>query len=104
VGRGARRQRGKKSSAATRRPEFLELKGTLADRICQLRDAFALKQEEAAELAWIDTTTWQAIESGDNNVTLASTVGIALALGVSISQLFHGIGPRPRRHLPRAAR
>jgi transcriptional regulator with XRE-family HTH domain len=53
-----------------------------------LRDGRKLTQEQAAELAKIDGKHWQDIEGARTNPTVATLVGIARALGVTLRELF----------------
>lgn len=57
----------------------------------ELRAARALTQERAAERARLDEKHWQAIEAGVSDVTMASLVGIAGSLGVTLAELFEGV-------------
>jgi len=47
-----------------------------------------LTQEQAAETAKLDEKHWQDIEGARTNPTVATLVGIARALKVTVSQLF----------------
>jgi transcriptional regulator with XRE-family HTH domain len=47
-----------------------------------------LTQEEAAEIAKLDEKHWQDIEGARTNPTVATLVGIAKALKVTLSELF----------------
>ncbi len=60
----------------------------LGRRIRALRIEAGLTQEAAAERARLDYKHLQAIEAGQSNVTVASLVGIAKALRVSVADLF----------------
>jgi transcriptional regulator with XRE-family HTH domain len=60
-----------------------------------LRQARELTQEEAAELAKLDEKHWQDIEGARTNPTVATLVGIARALNVSLADLFDK--PRPEK-------
>jgi transcriptional regulator with XRE-family HTH domain len=60
----------------------------LAKRIKALRLAKSLTQEGAAERAKLDEKHWQDIEGARTNPTVATLVGIARSLGVSVSELF----------------
>jgi transcriptional regulator with XRE-family HTH domain len=53
-----------------------------------LRRARDLTQEQAAEIAKLDEKHWQDIEGARTNPTVATLVGIARALKVSLSELF----------------
>ncbi len=57
----------------------------------RLRQDKGLSQEDAAELAAIDSKHLQNIEGGRANVTFASLLGIARALGVRLSVLVEGV-------------
>jgi transcriptional regulator with XRE-family HTH domain len=50
-----------------------------------------LSQEDAADRAAIDPKHFQLIETGQVNVTFASLVGVAKALGVKLAELFRGV-------------
>ena len=50
-----------------------------------------LSQEDAADRAAIDPKHFQLIEPGQVNVTFASLVGVARALGVKLAELFRGV-------------
>lgn len=50
-----------------------------------------MTQERAASNASLDSKHWQAIEAGTINVTVASLVGIAKALNVTLSELFEPV-------------
>lgn len=60
----------------------------LAKRIKVLRTTKALTQEGAAEKAKLDEKHWQDIEGARTNPTVATLVGVARALNVSLSELF----------------
>lgn len=51
-----------------------------------------LTQEEAAEIAKLDEKHWQDIEGARTNPTVATLVGIARALDVSLAELFERPG------------
>jgi transcriptional regulator with XRE-family HTH domain len=73
----------------------------LGKRIRTLRLANQLTQESAAETAKLDEKHWQDIEGARTNPTVASLVGIARALGVTLGELFE-TGPSKARS-PKAA-
>ena len=77
-------------SAARSSPRVNRALKRLGRRIRELRLAKKLTQERAAEAAALDDKHLQAIEGGRSNVTLASLVGIAHALGVKLADLFEG--------------
>lgn len=60
----------------------------LGKRVRELRLGSELTQEQAAERARLDTKHWQDIEGGKTNPTLATLVGVAKALDVSLADLF----------------
>ncbi|HWO25778.1 MAG TPA: helix-turn-helix transcriptional regulator [Kofleriaceae bacterium] len=60
----------------------------LGTRVRALRRDRELTQEEAAEIAKLDEKHWQDIEGARTNPTVATLVGIARALKVSLSELF----------------
>lgn len=53
-----------------------------------LRLARDLTQEQAAEIAKLDEKHWQDIEGARTNPTVATLVGIARALEVTLAELF----------------
>jgi transcriptional regulator with XRE-family HTH domain len=60
----------------------------LGKRVRALRLERNLTQQAAAEVAKLDDKHWQDIEGARTNPTLATLVGVARALKVSISDLF----------------
>ena len=60
----------------------------LGKRIRALRLKRGLTQEAAAELAKLDEKHWQDIEGARTNPTVASLVGVARALKVTLAELF----------------
>jgi transcriptional regulator with XRE-family HTH domain len=60
----------------------------LGKRVRALRNERELTQEGAAEIAKLDEKHWQDIEGARTNPTVATLVGIARALKVTISELF----------------
>jgi transcriptional regulator with XRE-family HTH domain len=60
----------------------------LGKRIRALRRRRKLTQVDAAEAAKLDGKHWQDIEAGRTNPTVATLVGIARALKVSMAELF----------------
>ncbi len=60
----------------------------LGQRVCDLRKALSLTQEELAKKAGIGFSYISMIERGQRMPHLETLVRIAAALGVSVSQLF----------------
>jgi transcriptional regulator with XRE-family HTH domain len=60
----------------------------LGKRVRTLRLDREMTQEEAAEIAKLDEKHWQDIEGARTNPTVATLVGIARALKVTLSELF----------------
>jgi transcriptional regulator with XRE-family HTH domain len=60
----------------------------LGKRVRALRLERKLTQEGAAEIAKLDEKHWQDIEGARTNPTVATLVGIARALKVTIADLF----------------
>jgi transcriptional regulator with XRE-family HTH domain len=60
----------------------------LGKRVRTLRLARDLTQEQAAEIAKLDEKHWQDIEGARTNPTVATLVGIARALEVTLAELF----------------
>lgn len=63
-------------------------------RVRQLRKGRGWTQEQLAEAAGRHWTCIGGIERGERNVTLQVVYDIANALGVSVEDLFRGIGRR----------
>jgi transcriptional regulator with XRE-family HTH domain len=78
-------------SAARRSPRLDVVLRRLGRRVRVLRAALELSQEEVAGRAEIDAKHFQEIEAGRVNVTMASLVGLARALGTSLSKLLEGV-------------
>jgi len=60
----------------------------LGQRVRALRLGRELTQGKAAEIAKLDEKHWQDIEGARTNPTVATLVGIARALKVTLSELF----------------
>jgi transcriptional regulator with XRE-family HTH domain len=60
----------------------------LGVRIRALRLERELTQEKAAEFAKLDEKHWQDIEGARTNPTVATLVGVARALKVTVAELF----------------
>jgi transcriptional regulator with XRE-family HTH domain len=86
-----RKQRSGWRSAARHAPATKRIQKRLGKRIRALRQAQELTQEKAAERAQIDPKHLQEIEAGQHNVTLASLVGLAKALDVTLAELFEDV-------------
>ena len=67
-------------------------------RIRELREARGLTQEHLAEKAMINGKYYGAIERGTVNLTLASIDKITKALDVPVTELFTGIGGKPKNN------
>ena len=63
----------------------------LGRRLRLLREAAGLTQVQLAERASIDEKHYQTMESGLSNVTFATLVAVARALGVTLAELFEGV-------------
>jgi DNA-binding XRE family transcriptional regulator len=82
---------GKWRSSARDAPGVARALNRLAKRVRALRLEAELTQEEAAETAKLDEKHWQDIEGARTNPTVATLVGIARALKVTLHELFeHG--------------
>lgn len=74
--------------SAPRRSRELELAASrLGARVRSLRKRNELTQQEAAEVASIETKHWQLIEAGGTNPTLATLLAVARALDVDLAEL-----------------
>ncbi len=64
----------------------------LGERIKELRKKTGLSQEKFALKIDMDRTYFATVESGRRNISLINIQKIADGLGVSISELFEGLG------------
>ena len=64
----------------------------LGERIKELRKKTGLSQEKLALKIDMDRTYFATVESGRRNISLINIQKIADGLGVSISELFEGLG------------
>ena len=64
----------------------------LGERIKELRKKTGLSQEKFALKIDMDRTYFATVESGRRNISLIDIQKIADGLGVSISELFEGLG------------
>jgi DNA-binding XRE family transcriptional regulator len=75
-------------SSARDAPGVARALNRLGKRVRALRLERKLTQEQAAEIAKLDEKHWQDIEGARTNPTVATLVGIARALKVTLSELF----------------
>jgi DNA-binding XRE family transcriptional regulator len=75
-------------SSARDAPGVSRALNRLGKRVRALRLERKLTQEQAAEIAKLDEKHWQDIEGARTNPTVATLVGIARALKVTLSELF----------------
>jgi transcriptional regulator with XRE-family HTH domain len=71
---------------------FLEVQAALGRKIKRLREQRGMTQRQLASIADISGPHFGLIEAGVGNVSLMVQVKIAKALGVSVSDLFAGVG------------
>lgn len=64
----------------------------LGERIKQLRQEKGLSQEKFALLIEMDRTYFATVESGKRNISIRNIEKISKGLGISLSELFLGIG------------
>jgi len=64
----------------------------LGERIKRLRNELGYSQERFAMLIDMDRTYFATVELGKRNVSLHNIEKIAAGLGISISELFEGVG------------
>jgi len=81
-------------SSARDAPGVARALNRLGKRVRALRLERKLTQEEAAEIAKLDEKHWQDIEGARTNPTVATLVGVARALKVSLSELFEHEGEK----------
>ena len=67
---------------------FLSEAKRLGFRVRGFRERRALTLDRASSLAEIDLAHWQKIEAGAVNVTLATILRVADALGIGLDELF----------------
>jgi DNA-binding XRE family transcriptional regulator len=75
-------------SSARDAPGVARALSRLGKRVRALRLERKLTQEQASEIAKLDEKHWQDIEGARTNPTVATLVGIARALKVTVSELF----------------
>ena len=63
----------------------------LGERIQELRKQKGLSQEKFALHINMDRTYFASVEAGKRNVAIQNIQKIAEGLGVSLSELFHGL-------------
>jgi DNA-binding XRE family transcriptional regulator len=63
----------------------------LGARVRELRQVCDFTQEELAGRAGLDPKHLQEIEAGKSNATMATVIGIADAVGISLTELFKGV-------------
>ena len=78
-------------SVARSSPEVASAAKRLGERLEALRRNRGLSQEDVASGALIDAKHYQEVEAGKTNPTLATLVGIAKALELTLSGLFKGV-------------
>jgi transcriptional regulator with XRE-family HTH domain len=83
-----RKDRSKWRSRARRSPRLRATLVRLGDRIRALRNDLGRTQEDVAERADLDAKHLQEIERGSVNATVATLLGIARALKVTLADLF----------------
>jgi transcriptional regulator with XRE-family HTH domain len=86
-----RKDRRKWRSRARSSPRLRATLVRLGGRIRELRDALERSQEDLADAANVDGKHLQEIERGKVNPTVATLLGIARALRVSLADLFVGV-------------
>jgi len=75
-------------SSARDAPGVSRALSRLGKRVRALRLEHELTQEVAAAIAKLDEKHWQEIEGARTNPTVATLVGVARALEVTLSELF----------------
>jgi putative transcriptional regulator len=75
-------------STARSSPELAATVKRLGVRVRELRAAAWLTQEQLAARSKLDSKHVQAIEAGEGNPTLATSLALARALGVELRDLF----------------
>ncbi len=91
MSRAKRTARPRWRSEARSRPDLPPTLAKLGRRVRELRAARQLTQEELARRAQLDPKHVQTIEAGDSNLTVSTLLGLANALGCTVSDLFRGI-------------
>ena len=67
----------------------MEIKKLIGLRIKELRDLKGLSQKDLAYAADLDRSYIASIENGQRNVSIVNIEKIAIALGVSLHELFN---------------
>ena len=73
---------------------------SLGRRVRELRTSRELTQEQLAERANLHWTHISGIERAQFNVKLSTLTQVARGLGVSLSELFAGVGGTRRARVP----
>jgi len=73
----------------------------LAARLKQLRKERGISQEDFAHKAGLHRVGYGWIEQQKRTPNLATLVKIAAAFDISLSELFQGVGERPRKRRAR---
>jgi transcriptional regulator with XRE-family HTH domain len=73
---------------------MVDIRRNFGTRVRELRTARGLSQEAFAHQAGINRTYLGDIERGQRNVSLENIHRIAVALGLSLSELFQGVSNR----------
>jgi transcriptional regulator with XRE-family HTH domain len=73
-----------------------EVRRTLGRRVRQLRKEQKLSQEQLAERCDLHWTHISGTERGQFNLTLNTLIRLAKGLGVTLTELFSGVGTKPK--------
>jgi transcriptional regulator with XRE-family HTH domain len=73
-----------------------QVRRALGRKVRELRTGLKLSQEQLAERANLHWTHISGIERGQYNVKLSTVTQVARGLGITLSELFAGIGPAGR--------
>lgn len=78
-----------------------DIRGAFGQRVRELRKGLGISQEELADRAGLHYTYIGGIERGERNLGVVNVERVALALGVSLAELFQ---PFTGRHPIRSGR
>lgn len=70
---------------------IMEIKSKVGSRIKDIRERNGISQKDLAYTADLDRSYIASVENGQRNISIVNLEKIAIALKVSLSELFQGI-------------
>lgn len=67
---------------------FVEIKSKIGNRIKELRDVKQMSQKDLAYASDLDRSYIASVENGQRNISIINIEKIAIALGVTLKELF----------------